>query len=617
MNNQQAKYRATLVDAAKLRANVNCRAACPVHTDAQAYIEAIAHGDFDKAYRIASAPNPFVNVCALICGHPCEQACRRGKHDEPVSIRGLKRAAMAYVSSGPAMGGDIPQSARQNKKVAVIGGGPGGITAAHDLNRLGYDVTLFEGSSKLGGMLGLGIPEYRLPRDVLATEINRLVEGIEIKLNTKIGEHVSFSDLRQEFPAIFLAVGAQKGRQLNIEGVEADGVVNGIDFLLNVNLGYKVEVGKKVVVIGGGNVAIDVARTAAREAGIEFAGDKSYEAALYVARAAMRTGAPEVHLVCLESELEMPAYDEEITETLKEGIHIHNSRGPTKVVCKDGKCVGLQTVKCLRVFDEDGKFSPQFEPGSEEVLDCGTVMLAIGQHPDLSFLGPDIRLDMTPGGFVKANPVTMGTNVPCLYVGGDVAFGTRTAIEGIADGRRAAMAIHHELSGKVADKTADSRPKVIKLRTHHMVEGFDRAARHEIPTTPLNRRTGISEVEIGFSREEAIAEAQRCLLCNRAPMVDSTKCVLCGGCVDICPYECLKIVAVERVKGDEKVLKFAEVKYGISMQQMNEDPDGDRWYVMLKDDEKCTRCALCVERCPVGAMWMGQLQEEVNGTTVK
>jgi len=604
--------RARVVDAQWLRQNVNCRAACPVHTNAQGYIEAIAEGDFDAAYDIARLPNPFVNICARICGHPCEFACRRGVHDQPISIRALKRAAAEFAGGGLRVGGSLPRQAKKNKSVAVIGGGPGGVTAAHDLALLGYNVTIFEASEILGGMLYKGIPEYRLPRDLIKSEIDGLLgEGIEVRLNTRVGSDVTFAQIRHDYDAVYLGVGAQKGRGLRIEAVDSDGVINGIDFLLNINLGYKVPIGNRVVVVGGGNVAMDVARTAAREAGVAFGGDEyGYEVALDVARSAVRLGAAEVHLFALESEAQMPAYKEEVTETKREGVILHNSFGPRRVIAKDGKCVGLEVIRCSRVFDEGGKFSPQFDDGSETVFECDTILLAIGQQPDLSFLEMDCTLDLTAGGFIKADPRTMQTNVRGLYVGGDVAFGARTAIEAVADGRRAARGIHHFLSGP-GDENKEPTPRLTPLRMHQMPKDYDKVARLEVPVLPVNRRTGVTEVETGYTREEAITEANRCLKCNRYPTVDEQKCVLCGGCVDICPFGCLRIVAVDRLEKNEGVDRFATTRHGLDVSQMiPADQDGEkRWYAMLKDDERCTRCGLCVERCPVGAMWMGRYEE--------
>lgn len=517
---------------------------------------------------------------------------------------------MDHSSSGRKTGGAMRRGPQLHKKVAIVGGGPSGVTCAHDLFALGCDVTLFEGASELGGMLRYGIPEYRLPRNVLIQEIDSLLEGVEVRLGTKIGVDVPFASLQKEFDAIFVAVGAQKGRSLPIENVDADGVVNGIDFLLNVNLGYKVELGKRVVVIGGGNVAMDVARTAAREAGIDFAGVRNYDAALDIARAAMRAGAPEVSLVCLESVQEMPAHEDEIVETLREGIEIFNSRGPTRVVVENGKCVGLETIRCLSVYNDAGKFSPQFEAGSESIIECDSVLLAIGQQPDLGFLG-EAKIETAAGGFVAAEPKTMATNLAGVYVGGDMAFGARTAIEGIADGRRAALSILRYLGGE-PPRPSFERPTLTKLTVYHAQPGFDRVPRFEVPTISVDRRTGVSEVETGYSREEAQEEALRCFKCNLTPMVDYEKCVLCSGCVDVCPFGCLRIVPVERLEGDSKVAQLADARHGVALQEMAvmREPSQDRWFAMVKDDELCNRCGLCIERCPVGAMWMGKLEDE-------
>jgi ferredoxin len=335
--------------------------------------------------------------------------------------------------------------------------------------------------------------------------------------------------------------------------------------------------------------------------------DHRHEAALDIARSARRLGAAEVHMVCLESFDEMPAHEEEIDETLKEGIVLHTSRGPTRVAVKDGKCVGLETVRCVSVFDENGRFSPKFAEGTAEILECDTVLLAIGQQPDLSFLGPDVQLDRTPAGFIRADGRSMSTSVPGLYVGGDVAFGARTAIEAIADARRAALAIHHYLSKDGSGSEEEERPRFVPLPMHQMPDGYDRVRRHEVPTIPIDRRTGVTEVETGFTRQQAIEEASRCLKCNRTPMVDWNKCVLCGGCVDVCPFGCLKIVPVDRLDGDERVEELARVRHGLDLESMSGE---HKWFAMLKDEEKCTRCALCVERCPVGAMWMGRYEEE-------
>ncbi|HXH61490.1 MAG TPA: FAD-dependent oxidoreductase [Fimbriimonadaceae bacterium] len=614
------KYRARAMDSKWLRSLVSCRGACPVETNAQGYIEAIARNDFDAAYEIARFPNPFVNICARICGHPCEFACRRGKHDDPISIRGLKRAAADHSSAGFKSGGDFDGLNKTKKKVAVIGAGPAGLTAAHDLTLLGFQATLFEASDRPGGMLVHGIPEYRLPRDIMNKEIESLLSvGVDLRTNCRIGDDISLEDLLSGgYDAVFLGVGAQKGRGLPIAGIESDGVINGIDFLLNQNLGYKVEIGQRVVVIGGGNVAMDVARTAIRGP-LELTAEDTAKAttgvalgpAVDVARIAKRSGATEVHLMCLESPEEMPAYEEEIVEALNEGIVLHNSVGPVEVEARDGKCAGLVTRRCLSVFDDRGRFSPKFEEGSESTFDCDTILLAIGQETDLSFLSDESRATLTSRGLLKTDPDTMATSIPGVFAGGDAAFGARTAIEAVADGRKAAFEIHRYLTGAEAPDPRHREPQVIRLQTHHMAKDYDYIPRQEIKTLPMDRRVGITEVEVGFSRMEAVREAQRCLKCNLSPMVDWDKCVLCGGCVDVCPYGCLRIVPVDNVDVDDKLKDLAQKRHSMTLEDMASDRsyDGPGWYAMLKDEELCTRCGLCVERCPVDAMWMGRYQE--------
>ena len=244
-------------------------------------------------------------------------------------------------------------------------------------------------------------------------------------------------------------------------------------------------------------------------------------------------------------------------------------------------------------------------------ISCDSILLAVGQQPELGFLGEENKLDLTPSGFVKAKKDTMETNIPGVYVGGDVCFGARTAIEAIADARRAASAIHTFLSGQTLDEEVVAKPRLTPLPMHKMPDLYDRIPREEVPTLPIDRRTGVTEVEVGYTRDQAMHEASRCLTCNKSPVLDSSKCVLCGGCVDICPFGCIKFVSVGRLDGDTRVENLAQLRHGTSIEDMaNQSPDsGDRWFAMVKDEEKCTRCALCVERCPVGALWMGEFQE--------
>src|SRR3972149_1967369 len=444
------------VDLKWLDANFPCMAACPVHTEAGRYVALIEEGRYREAYHIARKPNPFASICGRICAAPCEPACRRGKLDQPIAIRALKRFVCERYGVESMVDLDklkevFGRTVRKNGiKVAVIGGGPAGLSCAHDLALLGYDVTVFEAQSVAGGMLRLGVPEYRLPRELIRLEVNTILSlGVELKLNSAIGRDFTISDLKQRgYKSLFVGIGAHKSRDLTIPGVELDGVFRAVDFLLNVNLGYRVELGNKVIVIGGGNVAIDVARTAARQEKVEVGHVTEGAEALDVARSAVRFGAKEVHMVCLEDWHEMPATKEEIAEALEERIEIHTRKGPSKILGKDGKVSGFETIDCISVFDEQGRFNPEFSPGTEQIMEADTVIMAIGQSSDLSWIWPEDGIEITPRNTIKVDPQTLATTAPGIYAGGDVSFGPRNAIDAIANGKKAAQSIHRYITGE-------------------------------------------------------------------------------------------------------------------------------------------------------------------------
>src|SRR6202162_3668756 len=460
--------RTRLVDLDWLESNFPCMKACPVHTQAGRYVSLIAAGRYEEAYRYARRQNPCASICGRVCGHPCETDCRRGKFDSAISIRALKRFLTERY--GPESRNPIelfPEkpAVLHAEKVAIIGAGPAGLSAAHDLALLGYRVTVFEAAAVPGGMMHLGIPEYRLPRDVLQAQIREILDlGPELRINARLGRYFSLSDLREQgYQAVLLAFGLHRSRDLNLPGHELDGVVKGIDFLLNVNLGYRFSIGKRVVVIGGGNVAIDVARSAMREqqkltAGTESGAglpdqltssemDVAMKEFMELARQALRMGAREVHLVCLESRQEMPASEEEIEEGLVEGIRIHDSLGPTQFVGQNGKVTGLEVIRCTSVFDAQRRFSPTFAPGTETIIPCDTIILAIGQASDLSFLRPTDGLETTRQGTLKIDPATLMTPAPGIFAAGDIAFGPRLIINAVADGKKAAEEIDKFIRG--------------------------------------------------------------------------------------------------------------------------------------------------------------------------
>src|SRR5450631_3630143 len=501
------------VDRDWLNTNFPCMMACPAHTNAGRYVAQIAEGRFEEAYRTAREPNPMASICGRVCAHPCETACRRGEIDKPIAIRGLKRFLTERYGPESRHPLEITKAPviKMPFQVAIVGSGPVGLSAAHDLARMGYTITIFEAASVAGGMMSLGIPEYRLPRNIVEAQVREILDigGVTLKMNQAAGRDFTIRELREKgFDAVVLAVGAHRSRDLSIPGVDLDGVHKGIDFLLNANLGYRFTIGKKVVVIGGGNVAMDVARSAAREVLRQHAtapedavpSDENVAAVaahemVDVSLSALRLGAQEVSIVCLEKRQEMPAALEEIEEAQTEGIILHDGRGPHRVLGRDGKVTGLETLKTMHVFDATGRFSPAFYENSESVIECDTVILAIGQAPNLDFLKPEDGVRVSPRGLVVADRETLMTSAPSVFAGGDCVFGPRLIIDSVGDGKRIAVSIDEHLTGR---KHPDPEILVEVLDHHRMFADYMNLSRQAVPMLPLERRMGVTEVEIGF-----------------------------------------------------------------------------------------------------------------------
>jgi len=628
--------RARLPDIAHWKSQVECQAGCPVGTDAGRYVQLIAERRPEDAYLVARAPNPFASVCGRVCAAPCEDACRRGAIDAPITIRALKRHVTeqygvesvrphtqdqlheAAIPEGNRYAGHLPlrfhrtpaSSAsvrRPNRKVAIVGAGPAGLSAAHDLALLGYHVTIFDAAGEPGGMLRFGIPEYRLPRTLLRAEIDKILAlGATLRLGTPLSPDFGLRHLRDDgFEAIFLSVGVSHGRDLQVPGVDLDGVVKAVDYLLNVNRGFRMDLGRRVVVIGGGFVAFDAARTAlrvGRESEAEALAhetDARVKEALDSARAALRGGATEVSIVSLESFEEMPVLrttqgHEEFEEAGREGVRFLTRRGPMRFRGQERLAqIDLRAVRS--VFDPSGRFAPEYDDSDVVTIDADSCVLAIGQKADLSFLTAADGITLTPGGTVQVDPITLATTARGVFAGGDVAFGPRNLIDAVANGKRAARSIHELLAGDAARMQVSVDIEKLPTARYRMIAGFELQDREAPPTLDVGRRTGIAEVETGFDAEAAWRQAARCLVCHVQTIYDPETCVLCNRCVDVCPEYCLAIVPFDALDLDDATRTELTARA---------EAGGVPLAAMVKDDERCIRCGLCAIRCPTDAMTM-------------
>ncbi len=521
-----------------------CILACPIRQDARDYVQLIARGRFDEAFQLVRERNSLPSACGRICTHPCETKCRRNSTDTPIAIAWLKR----FLGDNYSKEQKNPSAGKYSEKIAIIGAGPAGLTAANDLALLGYPCTIFESSPTPGGMIRMGVPAYRLPRAVIDRDVDFIKKlGVEIKYNTTLGVDFTFDSLKKDgYAVVFIAVGLRESRTLNIEGVQLEGVLKGISFLHEVNTTGKARIGKNVLVIGGGAVAMDCARTA------------------------LRLKPQKVSVTCLESRKEMPTTDFEIEEAVHEGAILHNSVGPKRILGKDGKVTGLETLKVKYVFDEQKRFNPAFYEGSESVLEADTIILAIGQASDLTFLKGQENIKITRGGTIIANPQTFNGAIPGGFAGGDIVLGRGTMTEGMAHGKKVAIAIHNALRGAaVKDEKWLDKPAVPDLETAK-ISLIKKEEKKEMPTMASEQRLdNFDEVEMGFTLEAAVKEAQRCMNCGAGAFVDENLCVGCLTCVRVCPFDVPKI------------------KRGSTTAYI----DGD-----------CQSCGLCVVECPAKAI---------------
>jgi NADPH-dependent glutamate synthase beta subunit-like oxidoreductase/coenzyme F420-reducing hydrogenase delta subunit len=513
----------------------------------QAYIGLIAQGRYSEAFEVITAPNPIASVCSMICHHPCEQSCRRCGIDEPLAVRHLKRFA---IERSLEFRRSRRKLARQTmgRSVGIVGSGPAGLTAARDLSDFGYSVAIYERHPVLGGMLASAIPAYRLPREALREDIEDVISrGINVKVNCEIGRDITLDELCRKHDAVLMAIGLSQSRSLPIPGIDGPGVLLAISFLEDVAFDRKPKLGEKVLVIGGGNVAMDVARTA------------------------RRLGVRDVSMVCLESAEEMPAWKWEVDEAVEEGIFINHRWGPKAIKRNsDNRVLGLEVKKVRSVFDANGRFNPAYDEDRTELLEADTIIITIGQMSDLSLLkGTDVKVDER--GRLEWDPSTQMSSVRGIFVSGEVVTGPGSAISAVANGHRAALAVHLYCQGESLEGKLPAQEKEkIAMMPADVVASIDQEPRIKIRhLAPEVRCDTMVNFEIGYDEEEALREAGRCRGCGGGAIVDPGKCMACLTCLRICPYGAPVVTSVSEIR-----------------------------------PEYCQACGLCAPECPGGAISM-------------
>ena len=505
-----------------------CKTACPVHLSVQGYVKMAAEGRYDEALRLIKQDNPLPMICGAVCNRRCEDACTRGTVDSPIAIDEIKK----FIASRDLDKKDryVPLCEKHDGgmwgddyKIAVIGSGPAGLSAAYFLRRDGYPVTIFEKESRAGGMLSHGIPSYRLEKNVLDAEIDVIKEmGVEFRFGVEVGKDVTISDLRKQgYKAFFIAIGMQGGRLAGVPGEDAAGVETGVSFLRRINNDHSVRLNGKTIVIGGGNVAIDVAGSA------------------------LRAGSDEVAMFCLEQAGEMPAAKDEIKEALEDGVKINNGWGPKEVISENGHVTAVVFKRCTRVFDEEHKFSPVYDENDTITVPCDNLLLSIGQSVIWGDLLKDTKVELRRNGTVVADPVTLQTAEPDIFVGGDVFTGARFAIDAIAGGREGAVSINRFVHPGNSLTIARDLRKFIELDKGDIedptaMESFDNAPR-QIPGKKAGKASATFEdLRLTFTEEQVKKEAARCLGCG-ATTVDTNRCVGCGLCTTKCEFDAIHL----------------------------------------------------------------------------
>jgi len=519
-----------------------CKAECPAHIGIQGYIKLASQGKYSEALELIKEENPFPAVCGRICPRNCESACTRGDVDDPIAIDDIKKfIAEQDLNKATRF---VPEKKHEyDKKIAVIGAGPAGLSCAYYLAVHGYKVTIFEKEKALGGMLTMGIPSFRLEKNVVEAEIEILSElGVEFKTSTEIGKDISLDDLRKDgYEAFYMAIGAQAGRMLNIEGEESQGVVSGVDFLRDVNLGVDTKLSGNVIVIGGGNVAVDVARTA------------------------IRVGASQVNMFCLENRQQMPALEEEIEETLAEDIGIENSWGPKRIIVKNGSVAGVEFKKCLSVLDDKGNFNPTFDENETKIVDADHVLISVGQSVEWGNILADSKITLKNNKTIIADLTTYQTEEPDVFTGGDVLTGPRFAIDAIAMGKEGAISIHRYVQpGQDLNIGRLNRNYQSFDKSNIDLEGYDRAPRIETSHVDATKtKESFQDLRTTFTEKQMKDETERCLGCG-ATVVDEFMCLGCGACTTKCKFDAISLVRKYDAEGKDLLdIKPAVMKYAI------------------------------------------------------
>jgi NADPH-dependent glutamate synthase beta subunit-like oxidoreductase len=576
----EPRYQSIMTAPDWYQTNIPCQVGCPAHTDVATYIGLISQARFDEAYLLNRKCNIVPGVLGRTCARPCEPVCRRNKIDgKPIAICWLKRAASDHREYRHHA--ERPPVTKE-KKVAIVGAGSAGLACARDLCEMGYPVTIYESDAVAGGVMVNGIPVWRLPRTVTYEETTEYMDdlGVEVHYNTRVGRDVMVTDLLKSYDAVFIAAGCYISNALTgpdnkiIPGADLMGVEHGIRLLSRTNFGEPAFIGKHVVVLGGGFTAMDCCRTS------------------------IRFGADKVYVLYRRSKEEMGSDEYEVDEAIIEHVDFQYLVSPLEVLSDDGVHVsGLKLIRNkLGDPDASGRRRPIPIPGSEYVIEADTIIPAFGQYSDPSWLQADeLKLEVNKrSGIPLIDRETWMTSYPGLFAGGDYTDGSRNLISAIGDGRDAAITINRYLGGE--DKPAEPAEE-IELPDYRrgMIDDYESIPFEFIPALPLKERySNTRETETGYTPEQAVEQARRCLQCQLNIMIDPSICILCSGCVDICPYDCISMEGLSRVvKGDPMHLGTETWRGGADM---------------IIDEEKCIRCGLCIVRCPTDAISMVQFE---------